>query len=248
MSVRTRYTVEANVSSTSNEEHDLGDLSSKVMVDTQDEGGAWKTVVPAGAVNLPLTTVNVANLRYILIRTSAHDPTQTLPTITIKKNSILGEAYSIAPLDGARQGVFSLTSDDIGSLYVTNPSGTVAVDLVLVVSGGETSPTIPAHEVTQLTSISTGVTVNSSRGIVTTVALTAAARTVAGTFTVTNNYAVATSVVIPKVASYTGTYFTNGVPDVRVGTVADGSFTLLVLNTDDTNALAGTVDIHFIVI
>lgn len=99
--------------------------------------------------------------------------------------------------------------------------------------------------VSQATNSSTAVTINASSGVISTVTLTAAARSIDGTFTVNNSCVTSASVISLTVGNYSGTYFTNGTPDVRVGSVSSGSFTVSILNIDNTNALNGSIKIYF---
>jgi hypothetical protein len=100
--------------------------------------------------------------------------------------------------------------------------------------------------VTQITSTTTGVTINSDTGVITTFA-----ETLAGaanlTFTVTNSAVTATSTVVASVQGYSGTYTTNGTPLVQVNNVVAGAFDVKVLNAHASNALAGTLNIGFMV-
>ena len=99
--------------------------------------------------------------------------------------------------------------------------------------------------VTQITSITTSVIINASSGVITTVSSTLAAQANA-TFTVTNNTIVAASVVNVSLGTYSGTFGTNGTPLVSVPTVAAGSFSITIYNAHASNALSGTLKIHFI--
>lgn len=98
----------------------------------------------------------------------------------------------------------------------------------------------------QATNITTAVTLNAPSGVITTQTATAASGATQ-TFTVNNTVCFATSVVIVDLHQYSGTYLTNGTPYVRVTTVADGSFNISVINIHGTNALNGTLVIHFLV-
>jgi hypothetical protein len=100
--------------------------------------------------------------------------------------------------------------------------------------------------VTQLTSITTGVTCNGNSGVVTTVALTTSANTLAGTFTVNNSAVTSTSVIVAHIQNYSGTYLTNGMPFVAVNNVTSGSFDIVVMNTG-SSSLNGILKISFIV-
>ncbi len=99
--------------------------------------------------------------------------------------------------------------------------------------------------VTQATSITTGVTVNATQGVITTVSLTTAASTVAGPFTVTNNKVLATSVVNATIEYANGK---TGFPVCLVENVVAGSFNVRLLNASTGAALNDVVKIHFDVI
>lgn len=98
--------------------------------------------------------------------------------------------------------------------------------------------------VTQATNITTGVTVNATQGVITTVSLTTAASTVAGPFTVTNNKVLATSVVTATVEYANGK---TGFPVCLVEAVAAGSFNVRLINVHTVAALNDIVKIHFTV-
>jgi hypothetical protein len=96
---------------------------------------------------------------------------------------------------------------------------------------------------TQLTSITTAVTVDAHNGIITTVSSTLAAATEA-VFTVNNPVVTVGSRVIVSVEYDEAT---NGFPLANVADIANGSFKVVLLNAGAA-ALAGVVKIHFIVI
>jgi hypothetical protein len=98
--------------------------------------------------------------------------------------------------------------------------------------------------VTQLTSLSTSVTLNKTSGVITTVSATLAAG-VDDTFTVLNSSVAATDVVVACIANYAGT--ADGIPTVYVTDIAEGGFDLTIRNTGAV-ALDSTIDINFIVL
>jgi hypothetical protein len=98
--------------------------------------------------------------------------------------------------------------------------------------------------VTQGTSVVTGVTLNTIRGIVTTFSQSAAAG-VSSTFTVTNSKAAAASNIRAYVIDYAGTFTTNGIPVVSVDNRTAGSFDIVVSNGHSANALSGALKIGF---
>lgn len=99
--------------------------------------------------------------------------------------------------------------------------------------------------VTQLTSITTGVTTNSTKGVITTVPLTTAASTVAGPFVVTDSKVKSNSVVNVTIEYANGK---TGFPVVLAEAVTNGSFNIRLLNASTLAALNDVVKIHFEVI
>jgi len=95
--------------------------------------------------------------------------------------------------------------------------------------------------VTQATSITTGVTLNAPVGVITTVVSTLASLGEA-TFTVTNSFAKAGSVILLS-TEYVGA----GHGDAGVAARADGSFQITVANQGSA-ALDAVIKIHYIII
>lgn len=123
-------------------------------------------------------------------------------------------------------------------------SGTTTAGGIVITNAG--SVNLGRTAVTQLTSNSTTVPCNGSSGIITSFgSYSTGTRAAATAFTVTDTSVVATSVITANIQGYAGVLFTNGYPQVVVGTVAAGSFTLQVVNTDATNALSGALTIAF---
>lgn len=99
--------------------------------------------------------------------------------------------------------------------------------------------------ITQITSISTGVTINKASGVITTVSLTTTTNTVAGSFTITNSFAKSGSVILLTVEyPYTST----GFPGVKLSSTTNGSFTVTVKNTASSGSLNNVVKIHFVIL
>lgn len=101
--------------------------------------------------------------------------------------------------------------------------------------------------VTQLTSITTGVTANSKKGTITTFTPSTAALS-ATTFTVTCNKATATANIRAWITEYGGTILTNGVPSVFVKNKTASGFDIVIYNAHATNALATSLVIGFEII
>ncbi len=110
--------------------------------------------------------------------------------------------------------------------------------------------TFTTFTVTQATNPTTSVTANVTSGVILTFSETLGALS-SLSFTVTDSKVLAgaagTSQVNAYIQGYSGTYATNGFPDVKVGTVAAGSFVIIVNNYAPVNALSGTLRIGFTV-
>ncbi len=98
--------------------------------------------------------------------------------------------------------------------------------------------------VTQLTSISTGVTINSNAGVITTVSSSLAAGGTAS-FTVSHSDVNTASVVVANISNYSGT---TGIPIVRINAISNGSFDIKITNAAATDPLNGIIKISFIVV
>lgn len=134
MSVRIRYRIEASVSSTSAEEKDLGNVVYEVVNDQSGEGGVRKTLLVAGASDVSIMLNEVSTAKFFLIRTNAHDPTEALGAIEVKKNVIGGEVTTISPLTGATEAHMLVATSGITDLFASNP-GTVDVDVTVMMVG-----------------------------------------------------------------------------------------------------------------
>ena len=97
---------------------------------------------------------------------------------------------------------------------------------------------ITKSTVTQLTNITTAVTINSSAGVITTVSSTLASNTSAS-FTVNNSKVDANSVVLANVSNYSGT----GNPVLHIHSVSAGSFQIVLRNVSDSAAFNAALNI-----
>jgi hypothetical protein len=98
--------------------------------------------------------------------------------------------------------------------------------------------------VTQGTSITTGVTVNALNGIITTVSSTLAANAKTS-FTVTNPNVVAGSKILVSVQYDEAA---TGIPVVGVSDIAAGSFKVVLSNGAGVDALNNVVKVHYLII
>ncbi len=140
----------------------------------------------------------------------------------------------------ATNGYFAV-HDSAGSDLVKVLGNTGAVTITNTVTADEFT-TSSKGAVTQLTSITTGVTSNASSGKETTVSSTLAAQASAS-FTVTNSYCGTASIVLASVQSYTGT----GTVGVEVNAITAGTFDLVLTNTSGST-LDSTIIIGFMVV
>jgi hypothetical protein len=134
MAIRLRYKIELTVSSTIAEENDLGNVKYNVSFDSQNEGGSWKTLLAAGATDVELQLPNIADARFLAIRTTAKDPTLDPIEIAIKINGVGGEARKITPVTGTKEGFYLQTTDGITSVHATN-AGSVDMELIVFAAG-----------------------------------------------------------------------------------------------------------------
>jgi len=135
MSVRLRYKLDMAVSSTANEEKDLGHPICEVVVDSQGEGGVFKTKLAGGAVDQEIKLDNIASAKFLALRVTPVSENETMDSVKVRLNAIGGEEIEIKPLSGAREAHFLISSAGITALYVTNVSSSVAVAVTVVMAG-----------------------------------------------------------------------------------------------------------------
>jgi len=135
----------------------------------------------------------------------------------------------------------SFTSSTISTDNITEEtSGAgVTVDGVLIKDG---SVEVTKGNVTQLTSITTGVTSTASSGTITTVSSTIAAGASAS-FIVTTPFAKTTSKIFLN-ANSAG----DGIPYAVVSAKTNGTFTVKLFNVDGTDALNAVVTVDFLIV
>ena len=97
--------------------------------------------------------------------------------------------------------------------------------------------------VTQLTAITTGVTLNKQSGVITTVSSVLAAGSNAS-FTVTNNKCFSDSVIMLTVDDSASA----GLAKLNVQDIANGSFKVNITNIHGANAFNNVIKIHFTII
>ena len=145
-------------------------------------------------------------------------------------------------MDGGAASIFS----GFGSLNGKVKIGTKVSSIIEIGRQGG-SISLGDGVVTQDTSVTTGVTLNASSGVITTFSQSALAGATS-TFTVTNSCVVAGSVVGVTVGNYAGTYGTNGIPLATVSAISAGSFDVTIINGHALNALSGVLKLNFTVL
>lgn len=134
MPVRVRYKLEIAISSTQNEERDLGNGKYEIVVDSQGEGGSWKFTVPGGATDVPVQLPNVATAKFLVIRTTPKNPNQTPVALEFKRETIAGEVITLQSLTTSKEAYLMLTTDSLTALFVSNP-GSVEMDVTVFAAG-----------------------------------------------------------------------------------------------------------------
>lgn len=93
----------------------------------------------------------------------------------------------------------------------------------------------------QATSVTTGVTLNSPAGFISTFASGTIPTSGSVSFTVANSYVQANSLVLSSIDQYSG----SGIPLPIITSVTEGSFVLNVKNLDATNAISTAVKVGY---
>ena len=114
--------------------------------------------------------------------------------------------------------------------------------LALAVNAAPLQAVYDSANVTQITSITTAVTVNAHNGTITTVSstLAGAANT---SFTVNNSKVTTASKILLTVDSTTA-----GIPILVTNTIANGSFVIKIINASAATALNSTLKISYLIL
>ncbi len=125
------------------------------------------------------------------------------------------------------------------------PTSVAMTGDVTITNAGVTSVALDKGTVTQITNINTAVTLDKKAGVITTVSLTAAAGTVAGTFQVNNSLVTANSVIVTTVEYASSATAT---PAIIIQDVTSGSFKVKVRNQSAAGSLNAVAKIHFAIV
>lgn len=173
---------------------------------------------------------------------------------------------------GSQQILLKTTSSDADSIKLESTTGGADIittkDLDLT-SGADINITASSSEVvitttnidldsntvafqrdlvTQDSSITTGVTVQEISGVITTVSSTLGAVT-AATFTVSCDKVLdENQVILANIIDYSGTFNTNGRPEMWINNVTTGNFDIILFNSHPTNNLSGAIKIAYLIL
>ena len=143
-----------------------------------------------------------------------------------------------------------LEDGDVAIDTITPPSGELTVDGDLSVNGAVTATSVNAsaitldtYTVTQITSITTGLSVTKRTRVITTLSSTLAAQA-SVEFVVTATGLTSTSARIFTNVSYTGA----GIPVVTISAKGANSFTIKIYNAHATNAFNNTLAIDYMIV
>lgn len=141
--------------------------------------------------------------------------------------------------------------EELSDVYVNNQAGN---DFLMRNSGNTRWENITLANVQTILGInkagstttnSNTPTINNTRGYFTTNTLTTIAGNAGTTITVTNSTVTTNSIIKITQGVYSGTIGANGVPYALMGTISNGSFTIIIRNVHGTNALNGTLRLMF---
>jgi len=203
--------------------------------------------VVSGIVSTTATDVSTMSLPMNLVLRGKYmyfGNATTTQTPFLSVFDISGNTFGATEIGNLKTGDLHV-SRDVAVEGEVQASGGMTVYQSLGVIGGPF--TIGKQAVTQGTSITTGVTINGSAGVITTVTATTAAVDTS-TFAVTNSVVLPSSVVLATITDYSVDYFTNGNPVIDIDTIAAGSFNINIRNLHATNPLNGVLQISFLVV
>ena len=129
------------------------------------------------------------------------------------------------------------------NIYVRSYEFDEVVDRLNSITITDGALSLSKGTVTQLTAITTGVTLNYPAGVITTVSSTLAAGS-NGKFTLTNSYIAADSVVLLTVDDSA----TAGLGKLNVETVAAGSCVINITNIHTANAFNNLLKVHYTIV
>jgi len=131
MAIRIRFKSQVVISSDSNEFRDLGNATYEILADGLGEGGVWKTLLPKNSTNTQLNFPNLADVKFIYIRTNAKDSTLSPVEVLIRRNLNTNEEIAITPLSSTKEGFLAMTTTGLTALFGTNASSTTDMEITI---------------------------------------------------------------------------------------------------------------------
>lgn len=206
-------------------------------------------IAVSGATDIPLGTVAdeaTAAEEYVAVDLLGKGPTKRMVAseamATTGVNVFAAASGKIALTGSVKVGVLLQTAGADGDVVEVADCNQESSLSAVPTSGGVGYKTGAGGAVTQITSASTGVTLNKITGQITTVALSTAAGAEEA-FVLTNSQIAATDVV-----AVSTTYAGAGTPVVSVKGVAAGSCTLVITNLHASAALDAVLVANFAII
>lgn len=128
MAVRVKFELDLQISENSQGQKELGKTAPWCGTnDLQDNGGSWRQRFDAGVTDIEVDLNGLVTGHLIAIKTDQE--------ISIKKNTAVGEAWTITPLGvGATDGIFMITTDGVTSLFITN-AGSLDAEVTFSIAG-----------------------------------------------------------------------------------------------------------------
>lgn len=201
----------------------------------------------AGNLEIPVTidTNTITAFTGDLDLTSSAGDVNVTASTGIDLTSTTGDITATATAGSVVLDGGEAVSDAI-QLTASNAAGGITL------STGSGGVNFPKATVTQITSITTTVSIDSTAGVIETVDIAGGIGAEgSAAFTVENDRVTASSVVLVNVVEYNGTYGTNGLPFVNVEAITGGgtpSFDIRIINAHSSNALDQELFIAFLVI
>lgn len=149
--------------------------------------------------------------------------------------------------DASHVNKVAVTSAATGTApLIKNGGASADANRNLNIQGNGTGIVNLGQTVCTATASSNAGTCSGQKGVYTTASLSTAHSAASTAQVITNTSVTASSVVICSVGAYSGTLGTNGNPTVTC-IPSSNTITATIVNAADTNALSGTVGIHFFV-
>lgn len=214
----------------------------------------------------PLLTLGASEDQTLTYHSAPSKTTYIAPSkITVSSFSTLLASNNVVGTPGVSEDSLDITPTSISIVKVNTPQDPTQIDIDTESIHFENDATISStggitlesgsngivwgnkNSISQQTSINTNVNINGNAGFITTVTTTLAAQS-ATSFTVNNTFCKSSSIIFTEISGYTGTLFSDGIPNIILNSISNGSFVISVANFHATNPLNGTITFAFFII